>query len=317
LVLVTSRSFGSGAADPEGMLAAAGLRAVRADPGHDVRQLTAVLGEAAGWIAGTGPIRMEHFDRAPRLRIVARYGTGVDAVDLDAAAERDIVVTNTPGANAEAVAEHALALLLACLRHVVAGDRMLREGTEKTGVVGRELSSLTVGLVGMGHVGRAFARRLLALGATVLGSDPAVHHEDLERIGVRWSRLTQLVESSDVVSLHCPGGGSPVLDGELLNAMRPGAVVINTARADVVDEEALAALLHQGTLAGAAVDVTSDTDSPLRSAPRTILTPHIAGHTVGAIDRMGMMAAADVVRVLVEDEPPLYPVPGSGRKRLA
>ncbi|TDD65562.1 hydroxyacid dehydrogenase [Jiangella aurantiaca] len=309
LVLVTSRSFGAGQADPEGILTGAGLRVVHGDPAHDTAALSPYLAAAAAWIAGAAPIRAEHFDLAPKLLIVARYGTGVDMVDLDAARARGIVVTNTPGANADAVAEHTLALLLASVRHVVEGDRTIRAGRSPR-MVGRELGALTVGLVGVGHVGRAVARRLLALGATVAGSDPAVGPDELREIGLQWRSLDELVATCDVVSLHCPGGGSPVLGRDLLTRMRPGAIVVNTARPDVVDEFALAELLHAGRIGAAALDVLSSAGSPLLGAPRTILTPHTAGHTVQAVDRMGMAAAAEVVRVIVDGEAPRHPVRG-------
>ncbi len=298
LVLVTSRSFGSGDADPEARLEAAGLSVVRGDPGHDAAALTPLLAAATAWIAGVAPVRAEHLDQAPQLRIVARYGTGLDSVDLDAARARGIVVTHTPGANAEAVADHTLAMLLAGLRHLVDADRAVRHGDATGRYVGRELTSLTVGLVGLGRVGQAVARRLVALGATVLGHDPAVGPQDAAELGVAWKDLDELLGASDIVSLHCPGGGPPVLDRDRLAAMRHGAFVVNNARHDVVDEVALAELLHEERLGGAAVDVVSGPDSPLLDAPRTILTPHVAGHTIEAVDRMGTMAAEDVLRVL-------------------
>jgi D-3-phosphoglycerate dehydrogenase / 2-oxoglutarate reductase len=308
LVLVTTRSFGAGWADPEGLLTAAGMRVARGDPAHDTSPLSAHLATAAAWIAGAAPIRAEHLDLAPQLRIVARYGTGVDMVDLDAARARGVIITNTPGANAEAVAEHTLALILASLRHVVEGDRAVRAG-EAPRMVGRELGSLTIGIVGVGHVGRAVARRLLALGATVAGTDPVVSPDELSELGLQRRPLDELVATCDVVSLHCPGGGSPVLGRSLLARLRPGAIVVNTARPDVIDEAALAELLHVGRIGGAALDVLSGAGSPLLSTPRTIVTPHTAGHTIDAIDRMGMAAAAEVVRVLVDGKPPEHPVP--------
>src|SRR5918997_5605667 len=121
-VLVTTRSFGSGAADPEGFLKGAGLEVMRADPGHDPAALAAPLSGAAAWIAGTAPVDDGHLAAAPNLRIVARYGAGYDAVDLGAAARRGVLVTNTPGVNVESVADHTVGLILVALRHIVDGD---------------------------------------------------------------------------------------------------------------------------------------------------------------------------------------------------
>src|ERR1700749_2849398 len=162
IVLVTSRSFSTGTQDLVERLRAAG---------HDLAALDEPLGRAVGWIAGTGPVTAEHLRRAPQLRVVARYGVGVDAVDLVAAAARGVVVTNTPGANSDAVADHALALLLARLRDVPCGDRRVRRG-DWSARRGRELGSLTVGVLGFGRIGRGVARRLAGFGATVLAHDP-------------------------------------------------------------------------------------------------------------------------------------------------
>jgi D-3-phosphoglycerate dehydrogenase / 2-oxoglutarate reductase len=307
LVLVTSRSFGSGDADPERLLTDGGLRVIRGDAGHDPDALVSVLGEASGWIAGAAAVTAVHLESAPNLRIIARYGTGVDAIDLGAARSRGIVVTNTPGANAEAVAEHTLALILASLRQVVHADRAVRQRASGS-FVGRELRSLTVGLVGLGRVGRAVARRLVALDVRVLGVDPAYGPDELADVGVTAIDLDRLLAGSDVVSLHRPGGGPPVLDAPRLATLRRGAVVINTARRDLVDEAALARMLHEGRIGAAAVDDPHSVDGPLGTAPRTILTPHIAGHTMEAIDGMGVTAAEEVLRVLVRHEPPRHAV---------
>lgn len=306
LVLVTSRSFGSGREDPESVLTAAGLRVVRGDPAHDLADLAAPLATAAGWLAGAAPVRAAHLEAAPGLRLLARYGTGVDSVDLAAAHARGIIVSNTPGANAEAVADHTLALMLAGVRHLVEADRAVRAGRPLR-LVGREIASLTVGLIGLGNVGQAVARRLRALGATVLGTDPACDPRAVARLGVDQCGLDELVAGCDVISLHCPGGGPPVLDRDLLATVRPGAVIVNTSRPDVIDEPALAELLRTGQIGAAALDVTGGPDSPLYDTPGTVLTPHIAGHTVEAIDRMGMTAAAELVRVLVDGQPPAHP----------
>ncbi len=296
-ILVTTRSFGSGDADPEELLVEAGLRVARGDHRHDVDVIGPLLRRAAGWIAGTGPIGAVHLEAAPDLRIVARYGIGVDSVDVAAAHERNIVVTNTPGANAEAVADHTVAMLLACVRQLVAADRDLRSGSVGR-YVGRELASLTCGLIGLGRVGRAVARRLTALGVTVAAHDPAVEPDDATAAGVVWRPLDELVATCDVVSLHCPGGGPPVLDRRRLAALPRGAIVINTARPDVVDALALAEFLHEGHLGAAALDVVEDPHDPLHDAPRTILTPHIAGVTEESNARVSTLIARQVLAAL-------------------
>ena len=310
-VLVTSRSFGSGRRDPAQPLRERGLEVVRADPTHDPRTLACALGTAVGWIAGVGPIGQEQLGLAPALRVIARYGVGVDAVDLEAAAARGVVVTNTPGANAESVADHALALLLAALRGIVAGDRGARAGTW-SGRPAREVSALTVGIVGFGRVGRALAQRLVAgFGARVLVHDPFLDPAEVQAAGCEPVGLHELAAAADAVSLHVPGGDRPLVDVHFLDALRPGAILVNTARGDLFDETAVAHALADGTVGALAIDVLgaeAGRDSPLMRAPNVTVTPHVAAQTVEAIDRMGTMAAEEVLRVL-DGRPPRHPVP--------
>jgi D-3-phosphoglycerate dehydrogenase len=306
-VVVTARSFGSGDADPAGLLRKAGLRVAHADPAHDHSVLEEALSTAVAWIAGTSPIDDHHLAAAPNLKIVARYGTGYDSVDLAAAARRGVMVTNTPGANAEAVADHTIGLMLAALRHLIAADRASREGV-RLPLRGRELGTLTVGIVGFGNIGRAVARRLIGgFGCRVLAYDPFVAPERVREAGIEpVDDLSGLARAADVLTLHRPGGGSAVVDAALLSRMRSGAVMINTARGDLLDEEAVASALAKGRLAAAAVDVLASepaSSSPLLDAPNVIVTPHIAAQTTQAIDRMGMMAAEEVVRVLAGEAP--------------
>lgn len=310
-VIVTTRSFGSGNADPIGLLEQAGLRVIRADPGHDHAALEGPLSAAVAWIAGVSPIDDRHLAAAPNLRIVARYGAGFDSVDLAAATERGIVVTNTPGANTEAVADHTVGLVLAAIRHLIPADKASRDGVRPP-LRGRELGALTVGIVGFGNVGRAVARRLVGgFGSRVLAYDPFVAPQRLREAGAEpVADLADLASTVDVLTLHMPGGGGPVVDGALLKGMRAGTVLINTARGDLLDEEAVAGALFEGRLAGVAVDVLASEPTmagPLLDAPNVIVTPHIAAQTVEAMDRMGMGAAEEVVRVLA-GEAPRHPV---------
>jgi D-3-phosphoglycerate dehydrogenase / 2-oxoglutarate reductase len=307
VVLVTPWSFGSGDADPEAELRAAGLDVVRGEPDHDLAALAEPLGRAVAWIASASPVRAEHLDAAPRLRVIARFGTGTDAVDLAAAAARGIVVARTPGANAESVADHAVGLMLAALRHLVAADRAVRAGEWRPPARGRELGALTVGIVGYGAVGRAVARRVRAgFGSRVLAHDPFLTAAD----GAQLVGLEDLLAAADVISLHLPASDAPLVDATLLARVRPGAVLVNTARGSLLDEDAVADALRSGRLGAVAVDVLADepaTDSPLLAAPNVTVTPHLAALTTQAIDRMGMESVAEVLRVL-RGQPVLNPV---------
>lgn len=304
---MTSRSFSSGDLDLVAELEAAGC-AVRTGPAdHDLERLAPLLADAVAWVAGTGPVTSAHLDAAPYLRVVARYGVGTDAVDLEAAAAHDVLVTNTPGANSEAVADLALALTLAALRDVVPGDRGVRAGTP-TVTRGRELGSLTAGVVGFGRIGRGVARRLSGFGSRVLAYDPYLAPDAEVAPAVLVADLGELVARSDVVSLHAPGEET-LVDAALLGRFRPHAVLVNTARAALVDEAAVAAALREGRLARYAADVLDDDGAggALLAddlAAVTVFTAHAGAHTVGAVDAMGRGAVDAVLAVLADRTPP-------------
>jgi D-3-phosphoglycerate dehydrogenase len=311
-VLITSRSFSSGTQDLVGRLRSAGLDVVRGPAGHDLPALREPLGRAVGWIAGTGPITAEHLAHAPRLRVLARYGVGVDAIDLPAAAARGVVVTNTPGANSDAVADHALALLLAGLRDVSGGDRRVRSGDWSVRR-GRELGSLTVGVLGFGRIGQGVARRLAGFGSTVLAHDPFLDQASIRAAGAEPVTADELPARCDAVSLHAPGGRQ-VVDAGWLARARDGLLLVNTARADLVDDAAVAAALRSGRLSGYAADTLSaegsGATSPLLADDLTdvvVITPHTGAQTVQAVDRMGAAATADLLAVLA-GAAPTHPV---------
>ncbi|WP_395107715.1 NAD(P)-dependent oxidoreductase [Actinomadura sp. SCN-SB] len=294
-VLVTSRSFGGGTVRCEDRLTGAGLTVVRGSTAHDLDELRPVLAGTVAWIAGTAPITRDHLAAAPHLRVIARYGVGVDNVDLDAAAGHGVTVTNTPGANSEAVADLAVALLLAALREIVPAGRDVREGTWRPRR-GRELGALTVGVAGFGRIGRGVARRLSGFGARVLAHDPYVEEADVPLV-----TMETLAGTCDAVTLHAPGG-TTLIDAAWLARAKPGSILVNTARADLVDEAAVAAALRGGRLRAYATDVLADERPGGLLAPdladRVLVTPHIGAHTVEAVDRMGQGATDAVLSAL-------------------
>jgi D-3-phosphoglycerate dehydrogenase len=316
VVLVTSRSFSSGDLDLVGELTAAGCRLVSGPPDHDLDALRDTLGSAIAWIAGTGPVSAAHLDAAHRLRLVARYGVGVEAVDLVAAADRGILVTNTPGANSAAVADLAVALMLAALRHVTAGDRAVRAGDWQVRR-GRELGSITVGIIGFGRIGRGVAARLRGFGTTLISFDPYV---DAETLGVEGVDLAELAARADLITLHLPGQ-IVIVDDAFLQQVKPGTILVNTARASLVDESAVAAALRANRLLGYAADVLGSeagaAENPLLAADlagRTVLTPHTAAQTIEAVDGMGR-GSVDAVLAVLRDEQPANLVSITGGER--
>ena len=319
VVLVTPRSFSSGKLRLHEELTAAGYD-VRSGPAdHDLRALGPLLSHAVAWIAGTGPVTAAHFAAAPELRVLARYGVGTDAVDLAAADAHGVVVCNTPGANTAAVAEHALALMLAALRDVPAADRAVRVG-DRTVHRTREVGESTVGIVGLGRIGRRVAQLLTGFGSRILAADPYVDPADLAGTGIELVELVELdelMQNADLVTLHAPGD-AVVVDERRLALVRPGSILVNTARAGLVEESAVAAALRDGRLRSYAADVLGDgavpagplLDPELRD--RTVFTPHAAAQTVEAVDLMGR-GSVDAVLAVLDDRPPRHVVrPSSG-----
>lgn len=309
-VLVTSRSFATGSTNLIDELDADGITVVIGPPDHNLPTLAPLLADVHGWIAGTGPVTDAHLVLAPQLRIIARYGVGVDAVDLTAATRRGVVVTNTPGANSGAVADHAIALLLAALRGVAAGDRRVRGGTW-TVRRSREVAGLTVGIVGFGRIGRGVAARLAGFGCRVVATDPYLSAADIAAAGAIPVSADELAARSDAVTLHAPGD-QLIVDDHWLSGTPKGLILVNTARADLVDETALAAALRDGTVAAYAADTLSTESShpgaasPLLAADLADLvtvTPHSAAQTIEAVDLMGAGAVAAVRAVFRGEEP--------------
>ena len=311
-VLITSRSLGSGTVDIDSEIKNSGCTLSRGPANHDLAQLASSLATATAWIAGTGPITKEHLDHAPNLKIIARYGVGVEAVDLGFAKERGIAVTNTPGANSDAVAELSIGLMLSALRHVAFGDSQVRADKWET-ITGQELGALTVGVVGFGRIGQGVARKLTGFGSKVIAFDPYATNEAFNSNVARASTLEELITKCDVITLHAPGN-EVLLSGEALKTVKPGVIVINTARAGLVDEHALATALRERAVGSYAADVLSVENttqvSPLLAGDLkkfVTLTPHIGAQTMQAIDKMGSMAWANVKAVLA-GKPPINPV---------
>ena len=237
---------------------------------------------------------------APRLRVVARAGTGVDNVDVAAASARGILVVNAPGANSISVAEHACALMLALARSVPAADRAMKEGRwEKHRFLGNELRGKMLGIVGLGRIGQEVAHRARAFGMHVLAHDPFIAKEIADGFGARLVSLDDLCSTADYVTLHVPSTPETkhlFNDAQFARCKR-GLRIINTARGELIDEQALRRALESGIIAGAALDVFErepPTDWALAKFPQVIGTPHIAASTEEAQELVGLETAAAV-----------------------
>jgi len=238
---------------------------------------------------------------APALRAIARTGVGYDDVDVLAATARGIAVTITPGANHLGVAEHTFALLLTLAKDVIPQDRAIRAGGWDRRTLPRPLRGRTIGLVGLGRIGRAVAAIALAFGMRVLAFDPAEDAEFDARLGIVRVPLDELLASSDVVSLHLPllSATRGLFDRAAFARMRPGSLLINTSRGGLIVEDDLVDSLRSGHLAGAGLDVFAAeppaADHPLRSLPNVALTPHLAGVDARSMSDMAEMAARCLV----------------------
>jgi D-3-phosphoglycerate dehydrogenase len=252
-------------------------------------------------------------DAGARLVVIGRAGVGVDNVDLDAATRAGITVVNAPTGNTIAAAEHTLALLFALARRIPAADASVRRGEwKRSQFTGLELRGKTLGIVGLGKIGLAVADRARGLEMTVIGADPYVTAEQAALHGVERVELDDLLARADVVTLHVPGGRSTrgLIGPERIARMKPGAFLLNVARGGIVDEAALAAALASGHLGGAAIDVFErepPVDSPLLTAPNTVLTPHLGASTAEAQVAVATEVAAQVLDVL-DGRPARYAV---------
>jgi D-3-phosphoglycerate dehydrogenase len=284
---------------------AAGL-AVRLASASDMATVTAEIGAADAVVTRNAGLSAAAIDAAPRLRLIVVHGVGHDPVDVARAAARGIVVCNTPVANAWSVAEHAIALLLALAKQTLAADGAVRAGAFDARYTLRsvELRGRTLGIVGCGRAGQATARIARAgLGMRVLGYSPSADPARLARLRLEpCARLETLLERADAVSLHVPLRPETrgLLGAAELARMRPGALLVNTARGAVVDQAALAEALRSGRLGGAGLDVFArepvPADEPLLRLPNVVLSPHIAGASDAALERTALAVAAAVLR---------------------
>ena len=278
--------------------------------------LLAALGEDGGWDAliVRSQTRVDAdllAAAAPRLSVVGVASVGIDRIDVEAATRAGVMIVNAPTGNTIAAAEHTMALMLALLRHVPGADASVRSGEWERGrYTGRELRGKTLGVIGLGKIGRAVARRAAGFEMRVIASDPFLTEDQAAEAGAKLVGMAELLHRSDVITVHTPLSAQTrnLIARPQLEATKPGAFVLNVARGGIVDESALADALTSGHLAGAAVDVYSSEpmapDNPLRVAPNLVLTPHLGASTAEAQDRVGLEMAEQVLMAIGGVTPP-------------
>lgn len=304
-ILVSPRSLTRAPHPALNKLTAAGYDIVFTTPGEQPGpdELTRRLQGCVGWIAGVEPIPASVVETASELRVISRNGTGVDNLPLDILAARGIEVVRAEGRNANGVAELAMGLMLESLRYIAYSDGGIRDNQWRR-KLGRELAGLTVGVVGCGAIGSRVARLSAAFGARIQAYDMFPNPDRLAGIDAQWSDLDQLLACSDIVTLHCapPADGGQLIDADAIARMYPGVRLINTARAALVDNDAVLAALNDGHICAFATDVF-DVEPPLPHSifqhPCCIATAHIGGFTEQSLDSVthaavdGLLAALD------------------------
>lgn len=291
-----------------------GLKPLAAHPGVELRYelapkpevLEKLLEGVGAWLVRSETkVTADWIGKAPDLKLVGRAGVGVDNIDLEAATRRGVAVINAPAANTIAACEHTFGLMLALSRNIAQADADVKKGEWKRSKwMGTELHGKTLGVVGMGRIGREVAKRALAFGMKVIAFDPFVSDEQARDLGVSLFGLKEVLAHCDMLTLHAPSSDKTkrLLNAESLSWMKQGARVVNCARGELVDEAALVEALKSGRLAGAALDVFDKEPlpegSPLRSAPNLILTPHLGASTSEAQSRVADELAQGVLAYL-------------------
>jgi len=265
-------------------------------------ELIPLLSGCVGYIAGLDSVTRKVIENSPGLKAISRYGVGVDRIDLEAAHDNGVIVCNTPGVNANAVADLTFALLLCIARRIPQLDRQTKNG-EWPRSSGFELEGKTIGILGLGAVGKAVARRAAGFSMKVMAHDPYIDIDYAAAHGIISVSFEDVISKSDIISLHLPlmKETRNIISGGVMKSMKKGAVIINTARGGLLDEGAAYELLKSGCLGGLGMD-THETEppgsSPLFALDNVVVTPHTGAHTVEATAAMADLSVKNLIDVL-------------------
>lgn len=269
-------------------------------------ELIPLLKDCDGYIAGLDFITEKAIDACPHLKVISRYGTGYDRVDIMAAKKKGVIVTNTPGVNAEAVGELTFGLILSAARNIPHLDRSTREGgwIRSTGM---ELKGKTLGIMGLGAIGRVVARCAQGFDMEVIAYDPYINLEYCQNHRIKSTTIDEVLSCSNVLTLHLPLNDETyhLINRESISRMPEGAIIINASRGGIIDEEAAYEALRSGHLGGLGLDAFEQEppkDSPLFQLPNVIATPHTGAHTREATDHMAALAISNLIDVLSGQE---------------
>lgn len=288
-ILITPRSLSDLGHPALEMLRNAGYEVIGSTPGQKPteNELVALMDGTVGWLAGVEPISARVLDSAQELKAISRNGTGIDNIDLTAAEKHNIEILRAQGTNARGVAELAFGMMLGLSRSIAPTDHKLKEG-EWTRRKGFELENRTLGIIGCGLIGQIVTSIGLAMGMNVIAYDAYPNEAFNPGAGFSFVTLDEVIAQSDAITFHCPPTDKPILDKAAITKMKDGAIVINTARATLVDDSALLEALNAGKLAGYGTDVfrvEPPGNDPLVTHDRVVATTHIGGFTTESVDR--------------------------------
>lgn len=309
-LLITPTSFGQSTPKIWDELRSLFAEVIFNDSGRPLTgsELVAMITDVDALIAGLDEVNAAVFESANRLKVVSRYGVGIEKVDLKAATAHQVVVTNTPGANSVSVAELAIGLMLMCLRDLCPLNQATRQGGWPRSE-GISLRGKTIGLIGLGAIGMDVADRLRAFGCRLVASDPFTQTETAAAHGVELLSLDKLLVAADVISLHAPvtAQTKEMVNREFLTKVKPGVVIVNTARGQLIDEAALVEALKDGRVRAAGLDAFTKeppgADNPLFQFPQVIATPHTGAHCDDAVTAMSVRAMENCLAVLKGERP--------------
>lgn len=304
-ILITPRSFAKNDPAPLELLHAAGFETVKNVLGtvYSKEQMLASVHDVDGIIVGVDPIDKDVIDAAMKLKAISKYGVGIDNIDVEYAKKRGIAISRTVGANAEAVADYTFALMLTLARRIVQSNSQCREG-DWSRVSGVDIYGKTLGVLGLGAIGKGVVRRARGFGMRILAHDINWDEKFASEYSVFQASPNTIIEEADFLTLHLPLTAETVniINVDALKSMKETAVLVNTARGSLVDEEALIHALKEGQLFGAALDVFSlepPTNPELYAVDNLIISSHCAAATPGASKQMGLMAAENLIRDLI------------------
>ena len=308
-ILITPRSFASFSDKPLKMLTERDYKIKRNNTGRPYKkeEMLKLIKDVDGIIIGIDELSAEIIEEANELKVISKYGIGLDNIDINMATNKKIVVTNTPTANVDAVADLTFGLILSLARRVPEADRKTKSA--KWGkIIGKSVWEKTIGIIGLGKIGRQVVKRAKGFEMNILVFDIVKDKKFAQKYGIKYVDLEKLLRKSDYITIHIPLNDATrnMISYEELEKMKKDAFLINTSRGGIVDEEALYDALRNNKLRGAALDVYNNEplrESPLKELDNVIMTPHIGAYTEEAIENMGIRAAQNLIDVLEGREP--------------